>query len=106
MNTTFFDFVDNANKPQLSIGIPRVGEQSVVTCSVQHTCESSPLTLTISGVGGTDKSDDTQLSDTMWERNVERTWTVQEEDQSVECTVRYPGGQESTSNIKLNVECK
>lgn len=42
----------------------------------------------------------------MWERKVERIWTVQEEDLSVECTVRYPGGQESASSINVNVECK
>lgn len=104
--TTTFDFADSANKPQLSIGIPRVGEQSNVTCSIQHTCESSPPTLTISGIVGADKTFSTQLSDTMWESKVERMWTVQEEDQSVECTVRYPGGQESTSMVKLNAECK
>lgn len=106
MITNFFDFADNANKPQLSIGIPRVGEQSMVTCSIQHTCGSSPPTLTISGIGGADKTTNTQLSDTMWESKVERSWTVQEEDQSVECTVSYPGGQQSAINVKLNVECK
>lgn len=78
----------------------------MVTCSVQHTCESSPATLTISGIGGADETMNTQLHDTMWEKKVERIWTVQEEDQSVECTVRYPGGQESASEVKVNAECK
>ncbi|XP_075882200.1 uncharacterized protein LOC142888052 isoform X3 [Nelusetta ayraudi] len=104
--TTQLIVSDNADKPQLSItGIPRVGEQSMVTCSVQHTCVSSPPTLTIKGIPGADTTINTQLSDKTWERKVERIWTVREEDQSVECTVSYPGGQESTSNVKLNVEC-
>lgn len=106
ITTLFLFFADNANKPQLSTDMPRVGEQSMVTCSVQHTCDSNPPTLTISGIGGADKTTNTILSNMMWERKVKRIWTVQEEDLSVECTVSYPGGQESASSIKLNVECK
>lgn len=49
---------------------------------------------------------DTLVSDGIWERKVERIWTVREEDQSVKCTVGHRGGQKATSEIKLNVECE
>ena len=88
------------------IGIPRVGEESTVSCNVRHTCISAPPTLTISGIPGKDLITDTLVSDGIWERTVERTWAVKEEDQSVKCTVSYSGGQRETSEIKLNVECK
>ncbi|XP_039661215.1 uncharacterized protein LOC120561937 [Perca fluviatilis] len=97
---------DQAQEPQVSIiGIPRVGEESTVSCNVRHTCISAPPTLTISGIPGEDLITDTLVTDGIWERTVERTWAVKEEDQSVKCTVSYSGGQRETSEIKLNVEC-
>lgn len=102
-----FDFIDRAQEPQLSImGVPRVGEQGRVSCNVHHTCISAPPTLTLSGISGTDSIMDTLVSDGIWERTVERSWVVKEEDQSVKCTVRYHGGQEATSELRLNVECE
>ncbi|XP_027142177.1 myelin-associated glycoprotein isoform X2 [Larimichthys crocea] len=97
---------DHAQEPQLSIvGIPRVGEQSQVSCNVRHTCISAPPVLTLNGLSGSDRTVDTLVSDGIWERKVERIWTVKEQDQSVKCTVRYQGGQQATSELKLNVEC-
>ncbi|XP_031154727.1 uncharacterized protein LOC116049323 [Sander lucioperca] len=97
---------DQAQEPQVSIiGIPRVGEKSTVSCNVRHTCISAPPTLTISGIPGEDLITDTLVTDGIWERTVERTWAVKEEDQSVKCTVSYSGGQRKTSEITLNVEC-
>ncbi|TMS11328.1 Myelin-associated glycoprotein [Larimichthys crocea] len=97
---------DHAQEPQLSIvGIPRVGEQSHVSCNVRHTCISAPPVLTLNGLSGSDRTVDTLVSDGIWERKVERIWTVKEQDQSVKCTVRYQGGQQATSELKLNVEC-
>ncbi|XP_045900128.1 uncharacterized protein LOC123967858 isoform X1 [Micropterus dolomieu] len=97
---------DRAQEPQLSImGVPRVGEQGRVSCNVRHTCISAPPTLTLSGISGTDSIMDTLVSDGIWERTVEQSWFVKEEDQSVKCTVRYHGGQEATSELRLNVEC-
>ncbi|XP_047453824.1 uncharacterized protein LOC125015854 isoform X3 [Mugil cephalus] len=97
----------HAQEPQLSIsGIPRVGEQSTVSCSVRHTCLSAPPTLTLNGVTGTDNMVDTLVSDGIWERTLERSWTVEEENQNVKCTVSYPtGGQTAASELPLNVEC-
>uniref|UniRef100_UPI0037E74BF2 uncharacterized protein n=1 Tax=Semicossyphus pulcher TaxID=241346 RepID=UPI0037E74BF2 len=98
--------LDKAEKPQLNIiGIPRVGEESKVSCIVHHTCISAAPTLTLSGIPGQDSITDTVVSDGKWERKMERTWPVKEEDQSVTCSVRYHGGQEATSELKLNVEC-
>lgn len=98
---------DDAPEPQLSISnVPRVGEESRVTCSAQHTCLSSPPILTISGILGSDQSTNTAVSEGVWENRVERVWTPKEEDQSVKCTVRYQGGQTATSELRLNVECE
>lgn len=83
-----------------------MGEQSRVSCSVRHTCILAPPTLTILGIDGVDSTTDTLGSDGVWERKVERTWTVKEQDQSASCTVRYQGGQTATRNLMLNVECK
>uniref|UniRef100_A0A3Q3XE84 Immunoglobulin V-set domain-containing protein n=1 Tax=Mola mola TaxID=94237 RepID=A0A3Q3XE84_MOLML len=95
-----------AQEPQFSItDIPREGEQSRVSCNVRHTCISDPPTLTISGILGADCTVDTLVSDGIWERKVERTWTVKEDDQSVKCTVSYRGGQTAKSELRLNVEC-
>uniref|UniRef100_A0A8C4EU50 Ig-like domain-containing protein n=1 Tax=Dicentrarchus labrax TaxID=13489 RepID=A0A8C4EU50_DICLA len=97
---------DHAQEPQLSItGIPRVGEQSRVSCNVRHTCISAPPILVLDGITGADHIMDTLVSDGIWERKVERNWTVEEEAQSVKCSVSYRGGQTATSELRLNVEC-
>ena len=102
-----FDFVDHAQEPQLSMTeIPTVGEQSRVSCNVRHTCITAPPVLTLSGITGTDRTMDRLVSDGIWERKVERIWTVKEEDQSVKCTVRFHGGQEAASELRLHVECE
>lgn len=49
---------------------------------------------------------DTLVSDGIWERKVERIWTVREEDRIAKCTVGHRGGQKATSETKLNVECE
>ncbi|XP_028280942.1 uncharacterized protein LOC114448280 isoform X2 [Parambassis ranga] len=104
--TTQLIVSDHAQEPQLSlISIPRVGEQSTVSCSVRHTCISAPPTLTIEGIHGKDCITDTVVSDGIWERKVERSWTVEEENKSVRCTVSYPSGQRASSDLTLNVEC-
>lgn len=77
-----------------------------MSCNVRHTCISAPPVLTLNGLSGSDRTVDTLVSDGIWERKVERIWTVKEQDQSVKCTVRYQGGQQATSELKLNVECE
>ncbi|XP_030012812.1 uncharacterized protein LOC115434832 isoform X3 [Sphaeramia orbicularis] len=104
--TTLITISDQAQEPQLNIiGIPRVGAQSRVSCSVQHTCIYAPPILTLSGVTGQDIIKDTLVSDGIWERRIERAWTVKEKDQSVTCSVSYSGGQKASSGLQLNVEC-
>ncbi|CAJ1061623.1 uncharacterized protein LOC122881428 isoform X3 [Xyrichtys novacula] len=98
--------LEHAEKPQMNlIGIPRVGEQSRVSCSVHHACISAVPSLTLNGVPGEDVLTDTLVSDSVWERKLERTWTVKETDQSVTCTVSHRGGQRATNELRLNVEC-
>ncbi|KAK7926297.1 hypothetical protein WMY93_008607 [Mugilogobius chulae] len=88
--TTQIIVSDHAKEPELSvIGMVRVGAQSRVSCSVQHSYSTRH----------------TMLSDVAWEQKVERVWTVSEDDQRVRCTVSYPGGQKATSEIELNAEC-
>jgi len=77
-----------------------------VSCSVQHTCLSDPPVLTLHGLSGTDHLMDSLVSDGIWKRTVERTWIAEEENKSVKCTVRYPGDQRATSDLRLNVECE
>ncbi|KAM4601205.1 uncharacterized protein ACJ7VT_021004 isoform 2-T2 [Polymixia lowei] len=97
---------DQAQQPQVSIiGIPRVGEQSSVSCRAHHTCPSAPPSLTLSHASGADHITHAAVSDGIWDTIVERTWNVTEEDQSVTCTVRHTGGQTATTEVKLNVEC-
>nr|XP_046255332.1 uncharacterized protein LOC124064705 [Scatophagus argus] len=104
--TTQLIISEHAQEPQLSLTIvPRVGEKSRVSCNVRHTCISGPPTLTISGINGNDHTMDTLVSEGIWERKVERTWPVKEEDQTVKCTVSYHGGQTATSELRLNAEC-
>ncbi|KAM8734355.1 uncharacterized protein AB9X84_023185 isoform 4-T4 [Acanthopagrus schlegelii] len=104
--TTQLIVSDHAQEPQLSMTeIPTVGEQSRVSCNVRHTCITAPPVLTLSGITGTDRTIDRLVSDGIWERKVERIWTVKEEDQSVNCTVRFHGGQEASSELRLHVEC-
>lgn len=83
-----------------------MGKESTVSCNVRHSCISDPPTLILSGVPGNEVISDTLVSDGIWERKVELTWAVKEEDQSVKCTVSYRGGQRATSELKLNVECE
>lgn len=100
-------FVEHAKNPQISInGIPRVGEQSSVSCNVEHTCFSAPPTLSIAGIPGTGTIKDSLVSDGIWKRTIEQTWNVEEEDRSVTCTVSYPSGQKATGQQPLNVECE
>ncbi|XP_026226633.1 uncharacterized protein LOC113169450 [Anabas testudineus] len=104
--TTQLIVTDQAQEPQLSIiDIPRVGEQGRVSCSVHHTCLTAPPILTLSGINGKDVFMDSLVSDGIWQRTIERTWMVEETDQSVKCTVSYRGGQKATSELRLNVEC-
>ncbi|XP_029929189.1 uncharacterized protein LOC115374422 isoform X2 [Myripristis murdjan] len=104
--TTLLVVSDHAQQPQVSIiSIPRVGERSSVSCRVRNTCPFAPPTLTLDGIHGDDQTSHTPLSDGIWETTLERTWDVQEEDDSVICTVSYRGGQTATTNVKLNVEC-
>ncbi|XP_061572527.1 uncharacterized protein LOC133428310 isoform X2 [Cololabis saira] len=104
--TTQIFVLENAEEPQLSIiGIPRVGEQSTVSCSARHTCPPAPPVLTLNGIPGSDHIRESLVSDGIWERTIERTWVVQEEHKKVECTVSYPSGQRATKELLLNVEC-
>ncbi|XP_043973386.1 myelin-associated glycoprotein isoform X2 [Gambusia affinis] len=97
---------DHAQEPQMSIiDVPRVGDQSRVTCKVQHTCSSAPPVLSLNGIPGTDRTIDSLLSDGIWERTIERTWNVEEDHKKVECTVTYKGGQSAKSELLLDVEC-
>lgn len=103
----FFILLESAEEPQMSIiGVPTVGEESKVSCTVRHTCFIDPPVLTLSGIPGTDRVTHFQVSDGVWERTVEQTWTVEEQHNSVECNVRYSSGQTARSELKLNVECE
>lgn len=88
------------------ISVPVVGEDSKVTCTVRHACITAPPVLTLSGIPGTDQIMDSQVSDGVWERTVERTWVAEEQHNKVVCSVNYPSGQTARSELLLNVECE
>ncbi|MED6275512.1 hypothetical protein CHARACLAT_027240, partial [Characodon lateralis] len=97
--------LDHAPEPQISIiDVPRVGDQSRISCKVQHRCFSAPPVLSLTGIPGTNRTIDSLVSDGIWERTIERTWKVEESHNQVECTVRYSGGQSAKSELLLHVE--
>uniref|UniRef100_A0A3Q3EXI1 Ig-like domain-containing protein n=1 Tax=Kryptolebias marmoratus TaxID=37003 RepID=A0A3Q3EXI1_KRYMA len=104
--STQLEVSENAEEPQIILIVaPKVGVESKVSCTVRHTCITAPPVFTLSGIPGTDRVTDSQVSDGVWERTVERTWTAEEQHKSVECNVAYPGGQKARKELQLNVEC-
>lgn len=88
------------------LGIAKVGEPVSLSCSVLHTCPSTPPTLTLSITRGTPKLTQTPLHDGKWKTTIEITWTVEENDKSVTCTVSYAGGQTTKTEISINPLCE
>lgn len=98
---------DIVQKPQVDLlGIAKVGEQVTLSCSVLHTCPPTPPTLSLSISRGTRESTHTHLHDGKWKTTTEITWTVEEDDKSVTCTVTYAGGQTSNTEIRLKPLCE
>ena len=87
-------------------GVPRVGEEMKVFCSVRHSCPAAPPTLTLHHLPGSDTLLQTEVSHGVWEWTIEHTWTVREEDEKVVCTVQHPGGQTATTELQMKVECE
>ncbi|XP_026882287.2 uncharacterized protein LOC113587700 [Electrophorus electricus] len=97
---------DVIEKPQVDIiGIPKVGEQITLSCSVSHTCPPTPPTLKLNISRGTESLMHIPLSEGKWKTVKEATWDVQEDDNSVSCTVSYPSGQTSKAEVSLNPLC-
>ncbi|XP_030225228.1 Schwann cell myelin protein [Gadus morhua] len=98
-----------AQQPQVKMnGVPWVGEEMKVFCSVRHSCPAAPPNLTLDAeplgrTGG--RLSETEVSHGVWERTLELTWTVREEDVGVVCTVRHPGGQTAKTNHRMKAEC-
>lgn len=104
---SLLSFKDIVEKPQADvIGIAKVGEPVTVSCSVLHTCPPAPPTLSLSISRGSARSIHTPLHHGMWKATKEITWTVEENDNSVICTVSYTGGQTSKTEISLNPLCE
>ncbi|XP_053363781.1 uncharacterized protein LOC128533521 isoform X1 [Clarias gariepinus] len=97
---------EQADKPKLSIiGIPRVGEQVTVSCSVLHTCPSKPPSLSVGKALDTDISVHNPVQDGFWELTRIHTFIIKEEEQTVTCKATFHGGQISESQIDLNAQC-
>ncbi|XP_062278442.1 uncharacterized protein LOC133983388 [Scomber scombrus] len=99
---------DGTSKITLTATMNIESDQQTVECLVRHTgglTAKSSKTLNAECIPGTDHFMDTLVSDEIWERKVERTWTVTEDNQDVTCSVKYQGGQTATNELKLNVEC-
>lgn len=98
---------EQANKPKLSItGIPKVGEQITVSCSVLHTCPPNPPSLSVGNALETDIIVHTPVQDGFWEITGFYTFRIKEEEKTVTCKATFPGGQTSEAQIDLNAQCK
>ncbi|XP_060744036.1 uncharacterized protein LOC132857929 [Tachysurus vachellii] len=97
---------DQADKPKLSIsGIPRVGEQVTVSCSVLYTCPSSPPSLSVGKALETDITVHTPVHDGFWEITKVHTFIIKEEEKTITCKATFHGGQTSEEQIDLNAQC-
>ncbi|KAL7832094.1 hypothetical protein AOLI_G00296420 [Acnodon oligacanthus] len=97
---------DQADKPELSIlGVPRVGEQITVSCSVYHTCPSSPPALSMGKALQTDTTAHAPVQDGVWVITKQHTFSIKEDEQTVTCKATFPGAQTSEASINLNAQC-
>ncbi|XP_076833281.1 uncharacterized protein LOC143478202 [Brachyhypopomus gauderio] len=93
------------DKPKLSFtGIPRVGEQSTVSCSVYHTCPSSPPVLSLGEALPNDITVHTPMQNGVWELTKHHTFYTME-DHVVTCKATFLGGQISEAQLNLNPQC-
>lgn len=98
---------EQADKPKLSItGIPRVGEQITVSCSVLHTCPLNPPSLSVGKALETDIIVHTPEQDGFWEVRRVHTFIIKEDEKSVTCKATFPSGQTSEAQLDLNATCK
>ncbi|XP_072547729.1 uncharacterized protein [Salminus brasiliensis] len=105
-NCVVLEVTEQAEKPKLSItGVPRVGEQITVSCSVYHTCPSSPPTLTMGKAQDTDRTEHTPKQDGFWETTRHHTFKIKEDDQTITCKATFQGWQTSDAQINLNAQC-
>ncbi|XP_066535156.1 uncharacterized protein [Hoplias malabaricus] len=96
---------DQADKPKLSItGMPRVGEQITVSCSVLHYCQPSPPTLDM-GEGTQHLTTVNSAVQDAWMTTKQHTFKIKEDDQTVTCKAKFPGGKTSEAQISLNAQC-
>ncbi|XP_047676768.1 uncharacterized protein LOC113643674 isoform X2 [Tachysurus fulvidraco] len=97
---------DQADKPKLSItGIPRVGEQVTVSCSVLYTCPPSPPSLSVGKALETDITVHTPVHDGFWEITKVHTFIIKEEEPTITCKATFHGGQTSEAQIDLKAQC-
>ncbi|XP_053543547.1 uncharacterized protein LOC108277733 isoform X5 [Ictalurus punctatus] len=97
---------EQALKPKLSItGVPRVGEQVTVSCSVLHTCPPNPPSLSVRKALETDITVHTPVEDGFWETISVHTFIIKQEEQTVTCKATFHGGQTSEAQINLNAQC-
>lgn len=87
-------------------GIPRVGEQITVACSVLHTCPPNPPSLSVGTALESDTFIHTPVQDGFWEFTRVHTFIIKEEEQTVTCKATFPAGQTSEAQINLNAQCK
>ncbi|XP_035288834.1 uncharacterized protein LOC118235506 isoform X2 [Anguilla anguilla] len=97
---------DRVDKPEMQIiGIPKVGEQISVQCSAYHTCPATPPKLSLIGLPETGQRRETEAQDIKWKTTLVQTWVIVEDQQTLSCRVRHPGGQEAQADITIQAEC-
>lgn len=96
---------DRAEKPDIMIsGKMRVGE-SVMQCTVYHTCPTNPPTVSLNIPLQSHSLTHSSMSDGTSKTTLTTTLNIESDLQPVECSVRHTGGLTARATKNLKAEC-
>ncbi|XP_065136625.1 uncharacterized protein [Paramisgurnus dabryanus] len=93
-------------QPTINIyGGEKTGDTITVTCFTFHTCPYSKPNITLNGIEGSDKIDDSEIKNGLWKITLTRTGVVKAERSDIECTVTHYGGITTRATKNKNSAC-